>query len=96
MGAAPPGCLFPSVLLFLPLLDLICILSISSLNLVGPVALSCARFYLPVMVVVAVAVIFVVLFVNVVAVVILDLVRPPHVPLTPCHPPNGKNTKAWD
>ena len=58
---------------------------------VGPVALSCNFFYCPTMVII---VIVVVLFVNVVAVIVLRVGRPPNGPLSPCHPPNGKNTKA--
>ena len=46
------------------------------------VTLSCVRFYLPAMVVV-------------VMVVVLGARRPPRGPLSPCHPPNGENTKAW-
>ena len=43
-----------------------------------------------VMVVVVVAV-----FVNVVAVVVLGAGRPPNEPLSPFHPSNGENKKAW-
>ena len=51
---------------------------------VGPIALSCIRFYHPTMVVVVVVV-----------VVALGAGRPPCGPLPHCHPPNGENTKAW-
>ena len=90
-GVAPPVFIFPAGFLFLPLLDIICILDIGSLDLIVPVALSCVRFYRPSMVVVVVAV-----FVNVVNVVVLGSGRPPHGPLPPCHPPNVENKKAWD
>ena len=62
---------------------------------VGSVALSCIRFYRPVMVIVVVAVIVVAVFVNVVAVIILRAGRPPHGTLPPCHSSNGENRKAW-
>ena len=77
-GAAPPGCLFPTVFLFLPLLDLICLLDIGAPDLVGPVALSCVCFYHPAMVVVFVAVVVVTVFAKVVMVVVLGSGRPPH------------------
>ena len=62
---------------------------------VGPVALSCVSFYRPTMVVIVVAAVVVAMFINAVAVVILGAGRPPYVPLPPCHPTNGENTKAW-
>ena len=93
-GVAPPGWLFPAGFLFLPLLYLIWLLDIGSLDLVGPVAISCIRFYHSAMVVVVFAVV-VAVFVNVVVVVILGSGRSPHGPLPPCHHPNGENTKDW-
>ena len=63
---------------------------------VGPVALSCDRFYCPAMVIIVfVVVIVVAVFVNVFAVVVFGVGRPPNGLLSPCHPPNVENTKAW-
>ena len=62
---------------------------------VGPVSLSCVRFYRPAMVVIFIVVVVVTVFVNVVTVVVLGTGRPPDGLFSPCHPPNGKNTKAW-
>ena len=62
---------------------------------VGPVALSCVRFYCPAMAVIVVTVVVAAVFVNIVNVVILGAGRPLHQPLPPCHPPNFENTKAW-
>ena len=42
-----------------------------------------------------IVVVVVAVFVNVVAVVVLGAGRPPNGPLSPCHPSNGENTKAW-
>ena len=95
-GVAPPGCIFPAGFLFLPLLDIICLLNVGSHDLVGPVALSCVRFYRPAMVAVVVSVVVVAAFVNVVNVVVLGSGRPPRGMLPPCHPPNVENKKAWD
>ena len=50
---------------------------------VGLVTLLCVRFYHPMV------------LVNVVAVVVLEEGRPPNGPLSPWHPPNDENTKAW-
>ena len=55
---------------------------------VDPVALSCVRFYRPAMVIIVVAVV-------VVTVVVMGAGRPPHGPLSPCHPPNVDITRAW-
>ena len=95
-GSDPPSCLFPSGLLFILILDLFCLLDVFSPDLVGPIALSCVHYYRPVMVVVVISTVIVVVFVNVIAVVVLGLGRPPYGPLTPCHPPNGENTNGWD
>ena len=95
-GADPPGRLFLAGFLFLPLPDLGCLLNIGSLDIIGPVALSCIRFYLPAMVVVAVVVIVVAVFVNVTAVVVLGSGRPTCGPLPPYHLSTGENTKACD
>ena len=46
-GVSPPDCILPAGFLFLPLLDIICLLDISSLDLVGPVPLYYVRFYPP-------------------------------------------------
>ena len=90
-GADPPGCLFPAGFLFLPLLNLTWLLDIGSLDLVGPVDLSCVRFYRPAMVIIVVAAVVVVF-----TVVVLGSGRPPNGTLPTCLPPNGKNKKAWD
>ena len=45
--------------------------------------------------VVVVVVVVVAVFVNVVVVVVFRAGTPPNGPLSPCHPPNGENTKAW-
>ena len=63
---------------------------------VGPVTLSCVRFYLPAIFVIIVTIVVVAVFVNVIAVIVLSAGMPPHGPLPPCHPSNGENTKAWD
>ena len=47
------------------------------------------------MVVIVVVVVVVAVFVNVVAVVVFGSVMPSNGMLSPCHPPNGKNTRAW-
>ena len=94
-GVSPPGYLFPVCFLFLPLFDIICLLNIGSIDIVGPVALSCVHLYGPTMSIVVVAVVVVAVLVNVVAVVVLGAGRPHHLPLPPFHPPNGENMKAW-
>ena len=64
---------------------------------VRPIALSCVCFYRPTMVIIVAvaAVVVVAVFVNVVTVIVLGEGRPPNGPLSPCHPPNGENTKDW-
>ena len=47
------------------------------------------------MVFIVVAVAIFAVFVNFVAVVVLETGMSPHGPLPPCHPPNGENTRAW-
>ena len=60
----------------------------------GPIALSCDCLYRPAMVVIVVVVVIVAVFVKFFAVVVFGAGRPPNVPLSPCHPSNGENTKA--
>ena len=70
-GAAPPGRLFPVGFIFIPLLDIIYLLDIGSLNLVGPINLSCVRFYHPAMVIAIDTVVFVAVFVKIFAIFVL-------------------------
>ena len=56
--------------------------------LVGPVALSCVCFYRPAMVVISIVIV-------VVTVIVFGAGRPHNGPLSPCHPPNDENKKAW-
>ena len=61
---------------------------------VGPVTLSCDRFHRLAMFVIVVIIVVVAVFVNFFAVVVFGAGRPPNGPLSPCHLPNGENTKA--